>query len=133
MMLKRGLLLSLATFALAASAGVASADATASGTTTGSGGILSGNAIPISINIPINACGDAVGILGGTSASTGNSCVNTGGGLGASATGTATDDPGILSGNVIPIALNVPINACGDAVSILGVALSQANTCAITP
>jgi hypothetical protein len=128
---KRGLLISLATFALAASAGVASADATASGTTTGSGGILSGNSIPIAVNIPINACGDAVGILG-AAAATGNTCANAGGGA-ASATATSTDNPGILSGNAIPISLNIPINACGDAVGILGLGLSSANTCAITP
>jgi hypothetical protein len=124
---KRWLLLSLATFALAATANVASADATASATTTGDSGILSGNAIPIALNIPINACGDAVSILGGALAS-GNSCVNQGGGS-AGATATTTGDLGLLSGNAIPITVNAPINACGDAVSILGLSSASNNTC----
>ena len=127
MIAKRSLMLSLATFALAATANVASADDTASGTTTGNSGILSGNTIPIAVNVPINACGNAVSILGGALAG-GNNCVNQGGGS-ADATATTTGNQGLLSGNAIPIAVNAPINACGNAVSILGISLANNNTC----
>jgi hypothetical protein len=127
MIVKRWMMLSLAAFALVATANVASADATASGTTSGNSGILSGNAIPIALNIPINACGNALSLLGGALA-TGNSCVNPGSGS-ADATATTTGNEGLLSGNAIPIAVDAPINVCGNAVSILGISTATANTC----
>lgn len=131
MIVKRGLLLSIATSALLATASVASADTTASGTTTGNSGILAGNAIPIAVNIPINACGDAVSLLGSATADN-NSCANGGGGGGnTNAAASTTDNHGLLSGNAIPIAVNAPINACGDAVAILGISLAGNNTCQI--
>lgn len=38
----------------------------------------------------------------------------------ASATGTATNSPGVLSGNVVQVPVSVPINICGNTVSVIG-------------
>lgn len=40
---------------------------------------------------------------------------------GAVANGAAIGSPGFLSGNVIQVPINIPINVCGDTISILGV------------
>ncbi|NUR59734.1 MAG: chaplin [Catenulispora sp.] len=72
----------LATFALVAAsvtgvAATASADngAAAVGTAVGSPGILSGNAIPIAINIPIAICGNTVDIIAALDPAIGNVCI----------------------------------------------------------
>jgi hypothetical protein len=45
-------------------------------------------------------------------------------------TGTATDSPGVLSGDVIQIPVTVPVNACGDTIDIIGLLNPAAgNTC----
>jgi hypothetical protein len=52
-------------------------------------------------------------------------------GGGASAEGKAVGSPGVLSGNVIQVPLDIPINACGNSVNIL-IALANpaiGNTC----
>ena len=36
------------------------------------------------------------------------------------AAGTAIGSPGVLSGNVIEIPVNVPIDLCGDSVNVIG-------------
>ena len=38
---------------------------------------------------------------------------------GAGAIGSAFGSPGLLSGNVIQIPLNIPINVCGNDISVL--------------
>ncbi|WP_431045205.1 chaplin [Streptomyces sp. P1-3] len=40
-------------------------------------------------------------------------------GKGASASGVAVGSPGFLSGNVIQVPINVPINACGNQVPVI--------------
>lgn len=51
-------------------------------------------------------------------------------GGGANATGAAIGSPGVLSGNVIQIPINIPINICGNSINVFG-ALNPAfgNTC----
>lgn len=48
----------------------------------------------------------------------------------AGAWGAAIGSPGVLSGNVIQIPINAPINACGNTVNVIGL-LNPAfgNTC----
>ncbi|MFI2372564.1 chaplin [Streptomyces sp. NPDC018833] len=45
--------------------------------------------------------------------------------------GTATDSPGVLSGNVVQAPVHVPLNLCGNTVDVIGL-LNPAfgNTCA---
>jgi hypothetical protein len=49
---------------------------------------------------------------------------------GAGAEGAAVGSPGVLSGNVIQVPVNIPINLCGDTVNVIGL-LNPAfgNTC----
>ncbi|MFF7442098.1 chaplin [Streptomyces sp. NPDC008122] len=48
----------------------------------------------------------------------------------AGAQGVAAGSPGVLSGNLIQVPIHIPINACGNTVSIIGL-LNPAfgNTC----
>ncbi|WP_327428832.1 MULTISPECIES: chaplin [unclassified Streptomyces] len=48
----------------------------------------------------------------------------------AGAQGQAVDSPGVVSGNVVQVPINVPVNVCGNAVSVIGL-LNPAfgNTC----
>lgn len=49
---------------------------------------------------------------------------------GAGAIGGASDSPGLLSGNVIQVPINLPVNVCGNDVSILAALTGAAgNTC----
>ncbi|MYS24096.1 MULTISPECIES: chaplin [unclassified Streptomyces] len=47
------------------------------------------------------------------------------------ATGAALGSPGVLSGNVIQLPINIPVNLCGDSIDVIGL-LNPAfgNTCA---
>ncbi|MFF7237225.1 chaplin [Streptomyces collinus] len=38
----------------------------------------------------------------------------------AGAQGAAVNSPGVLSGNVVQVPLNVPVNVCGDTVDVIG-------------
>jgi hypothetical protein len=51
----------------------------------------------------------------------------------AGAAGAAVNSPGFLSGNVVQIPIHVPINLCGNTVSVIGL-LNPAygNTCSNT-
>lgn len=46
------------------------------------------------------------------------------------AQGAATNSPGVLSGNVVQVPIDVPINVCGNSINVIGV-LNPAfgNTC----
>lgn len=48
----------------------------ASGTATGSGGLLSGNVVQVPVDIPVNACGNTVNVIGLLNPAAGNVCVN---------------------------------------------------------
>ncbi|MFJ6700937.1 chaplin [Streptomyces sp. NPDC091272] len=38
----------------------------------------------------------------------------------AGAEGAAVNSPGVLSGNVVQVPINVPVNICGNSVSVIG-------------
>ncbi|WP_405751425.1 chaplin [Streptomyces sp. NBC_00012] len=46
------------------------------GTATGSGGLLSGNLVQAPVDIPVNACGNSVNVVGVLNPAAGNVCVN---------------------------------------------------------
>ncbi|MGW6972671.1 chaplin [Streptomyces sp. NPDC054952] len=48
----------------------------------------------------------------------------------AEASGAAVGSPGVLSGNLIQVPIHIPVNACGNSVSVIGL-LNPAfgNTC----
>ncbi|WP_069814260.1 chaplin [Streptomyces sp. TP-A0874] len=47
---------------------------------------------------------------------------------GATAEGIAAHSPGFLSGNLIQVPVNVPINVCGNTVTVLGLLNGSAGT-----
>ncbi|MFD7878846.1 chaplin [Streptomyces sp. NPDC059766] len=38
----------------------------------------------------------------------------------ADADGMAVGSPGVLSGNVIEVPINIPVNLCGDSIDVIG-------------
>ncbi|GAA2588235.1 chaplin family protein [Actinomadura fulvescens] len=94
--------------------------------TSGRGGVLSGNQVIAPLNLPITACGNAVGLLGtGRAGCTAQIASSPGGGHKARTSGTG----GVLSGNQVIAPLNLPVTACGNAVAVLG---SGAASCNVT-
>ncbi|WP_197357285.1 chaplin, partial [Streptomyces clavuligerus] len=134
--------------ALALGGGYAHAGSGASGAAVGSPGVASGNAVQVPVSVPVNVCGNSVNVVGLLNPTFGNNCVNessgpaappvggpgqgpggTPGGLppvaeqggGAQATGVAANSPGVGSGNVVQVPVEVPVNACGNSVDAGGV------------
>ncbi|NUK74282.1 chaplin [Streptomyces lunaelactis] len=58
------------------SAAPAMADAGADAIATDSAGVLSGNVFQLPIHIPVNACGNTLGVIGLLSPAFGNACSN---------------------------------------------------------
>jgi len=58
------------------SGGAAVADSDATGAAVGSPGVLSGNVIEVPIDIPVNACGDTVDLIGLLNPTHGDTCMN---------------------------------------------------------
>ncbi|WP_031506145.1 chaplin [Streptomyces megasporus] len=61
---------------LVGSAGSSSAYDGAQGIAAGNPGVVSGNVIQVPINIPINACGNTVDVIGVLNPAFGNVCIN---------------------------------------------------------
>ncbi|OAH12594.1 chaplin [Streptomyces jeddahensis] len=106
-----------------ASVGAAYADAGANGSTTGSPGVISGNTVQIPVHVPLNVCGNTVNVVGVLNPAADNACTNGAdqSGDGASAVGQAQDSPGVVSGNVVQVPIDVPVNASGNSVNVVGV------------
>ncbi|MER7309338.1 chaplin [Streptomyces griseoluteus] len=135
--------------AMPVSAAFAAGGATADGAAVGSPGVLSGNTVQAPVSVPLNACGNSVDVVGLLNPAFGNSCANTGsdsggavsnGGSGSNAGGSSTGgsqtgnvggggatahsvtqgSPGVLSGNDIQVPVDIPVNACGNSVDVVG-------------
>lgn len=92
--------------------------ASATATTTMSGGIGAGNTVQAVGNVPVNVCGNTVVGAGIKNLYKGSTCTNNTWGPGASATSTVEHSGGILAGNTVQGVVNVPINACGNVVGL---------------
>ncbi|HET6858293.1 MAG TPA: chaplin family protein [Streptomyces sp.] len=114
--------------------GNAYADAGAHGAASDSPGVLSGNSVQVPVHVPVNACGNTVNVVGLLNPAVGNRCANVsdgsghgkphgkprGGGGGATAEGRTSNSPGVASGNHVQVPIDVPVNACGNSVTIGG-------------
>ncbi|MER7843312.1 chaplin [Kitasatospora sp. NPDC096077] len=77
--LKKAAALSLAATGLVlGAAGGAFASSGAQGVAAGSPGVLSGNQIQIPVHIPVNVCGNSIGLISILNPAFGNSCANVG-------------------------------------------------------
>ncbi|MFD8707651.1 chaplin [Kitasatospora sp. NPDC059648] len=147
---KKGILTAVATGSvLASTAGYAYAAAEAQGGAAGSPGVASGNSVQVPVEVPINACGNTVDVVGVLNPAYGNRCANVDAGRhtapkpghtgrpggsdssgtgasrgpsasGASASGTTAGSPGVVSGNSVQAPVHVPVNACGNSVNVVG-------------
>ncbi|MFJ9772045.1 chaplin [Kitasatospora sp. NPDC101157] len=78
---KKGILTAVATGSvLASTAGYAYAAAEAQGGAVGSPGVASGNSVQVPVEVPINACGNTVDVVGALNPAYGNRCANVSGG-----------------------------------------------------
>jgi len=129
---KRGLALAAATSGLVlGTAGIAAADATASGEASHSAGVIAGNVANVPVAVPVNACGDQVLVVALKNADMGSMCT-IGAGQGATATGSSEHSGGIGSGNVANAAVAVPVNGCGVQVGVIALKnLDKPTTCTI--
>lgn len=148
---KKGLLtVAAASGVLAVTGGYAHADTGAEGVAAHSPGVASGNTVQVPVHAPVNVCGNTVNVVGLLNSASGNTCINGGGhfhrgheghkghgskghegregheghghGTGvALAAGKAEHSPGIVSGNVVQVPVSVPVNDCGNNVSVVGV------------
>ncbi|HLL35263.1 MAG TPA: chaplin [Streptomyces sp.] len=154
---RKGLMtVAAATGVIAAAGGQAHAhSAGASGSATGSPGVLSGNTVQAPVHAPVNVCGNTVNVVGVLNPAAGNSCGNhshghsghgesgaygdssgtggsgAGGSGGAQASGYTSDSPGVASGNHVQAPVHAPVNVCGNSVDIIGVGnAAMGNDCA---
>jgi len=131
--------------ALAATGGLAHADAGAAGTAADSPGVVAGNVIEVPVHLPVNLCGDTVNVIGVLDPALGNKCGNVSSGdstaksrsgakthgAGSVATGHTGGSPGVGSGNLVQAPVDIPANVCGlgvDAAALLNPTLG--NKCA---
>ncbi|MEV0660525.1 chaplin family protein [Actinomadura luteofluorescens] len=108
----------------AASRGGARVDQGGSGggqRTSGKRGVASGNQVNAPISVPVNACGNAVAVVGGAQAGCEGGAKVKGSGNGGQTT-DGTD--GVLAGNQVKAPVSAPVNACGNAVAVVGGALA---------
>ncbi|MFG2647714.1 chaplin family protein [Streptomyces sp. NPDC048436] len=128
---RKGLItVAAATGVLAISGGYAHADSGAAGSASDSPGVLSGNSVQLPVDAPVNVCGNTVNVVGVLNPAAGNSCANTSGkggsghgkpsGGGSTAHGHTGDSPGVASGNDVQLPVDVPVNVCGNSVTIGG-------------
>lgn len=75
---KSFVLVAAAAAVVLAGAGAAGASSVAEGAAVGSPGVLSGNVVQIPVHVPVNLCGNSVGIISLLNPSFGNTCVNAG-------------------------------------------------------
>ncbi|WP_318219380.1 chaplin [Streptomyces sp. SCL15-6] len=135
--------LSRGVFAAAAATGILSlsgtpalADSIAVGASDDASGLLSGNNVQAPIDVPVNVCGNTVGVLAAFNDAYGNTCGNvshagrSGSADGARAVGNTEEASGIASGNSVQAPIHVPVNVCGNTVDALA-ALNDAygNAC----
>lgn len=74
---KKGILTAVATGSvLASTAGYAYAGAEAQGVAAGSPGVASGNSVQVPVEVPVNACGNTVDVIGALNPAFGNRCAN---------------------------------------------------------
>jgi hypothetical protein len=99
----------------------------------GNDGVLNGTQVYVPIQIPINACGIGVGVLG-VGAGLSGGCFNGAIHDAESArtedtTQISKDNNGVGNGTQVYVPIQIPINACGIGVGVLGVGAGLSGGC----
>ena len=111
----------------------------------GNQGILNGTQVSAPIQVPVNLCGNGVGVIGvgiGVSGNCDNGAVKGSGAHAESAHATEDADlaqgaggqtsagnDGILNGTQVYAPIQVPVNVCGNGVGVIGVGLGVSGNC----
>lgn len=86
--------------------------------TSGKGSVGGGNQVHAPVSLPVNACGNAVALIGKADAGCkGGSSVVNGGGSGGQKT---SGEHSVLGGNQVNAPISAPVDVCGNAVAIIG-------------
>ena len=75
-MIKLGLTAAAAGIAVLGTAGMAAADTDPFGVAQNSPGVVSGNVLQVPVEVPVNACGNTVNVIGLLNPAFGNGCAN---------------------------------------------------------
>ncbi|MEV7008409.1 chaplin family protein [Streptosporangium sp. NPDC051022] len=95
------------------------------GRTSGNGSVLGGNQVNAPIDLPVNACGNGLAVLGGSEAGCkGGASVRRSGSGGGSGGNRTSGDHSVLGGNQVNAPIKAPINLCGNAAAIFGGAVA---------
>ncbi|MGO4301946.1 chaplin family protein [Leifsonia sp. RAF41] len=86
-------------------------------------GVLSGDQAVVDVSVPVQVAGNAISVLG-DSGSSGSEASAPAAGSGAGTSTTSSGADGIASGIQAPVAVDVPVTAGGNAISVLGDASS---------
>ncbi|MGH3239966.1 MAG: chaplin family protein [Spirillospora sp.] len=90
-------------------------------TTSGVGGVASGNQVDAPVSAPVNVCGNGAGVLGHADAGCdGGAKVEDIGTYGRLTDGTG----GVVAGNQVNAPVAIPANVCGNAVAVIGYAMA---------
>lgn len=91
--------------------------------TSGTGSVGGGNQVTAPIKAPVNACGNAVAVLGVSAAHCKGGAKAAGGGAGAGGHRTSGRHS-ILGGNQVFLPITAPVNVCGNSAAVLGEAVA---------
>ncbi|MEV4088638.1 chaplin family protein, partial [Nonomuraea fuscirosea] len=83
--------------------------------TSGNGSVGGGNQVNAPISVPINACGNAVSLIGKSDAGCKGGATVRNQGKGGAGGNRTSGDGSVLGGNQITAPISAPINACGNA------------------
>ncbi|MFI7633934.1 chaplin family protein [Nonomuraea sp. NPDC049400] len=88
--------------------------------TSGDGSVLGGNQVNAPISAPINACGNAVSLIGKSDAGCKGGTTVRNQGKGGAGGNRTSGDGSVLGGNQVTAPISAPLNVCGNAVAIFG-------------
>lgn len=87
----------------------------------GDGGVLSGNQVKAPVSVPVNACGNAIAVLGQAAAACkGHASVHP-----DSGDSRTSGNGSVGGGNQVHAPVSAPVNVCGNAVAVAGQASAK--------
>jgi hypothetical protein len=110
----------------------------------GNDGVLNGTQVAVPIQVPVNVCGNGVGVIGvgvGVSGLCANGAAHDIGddddrrkgkkesARTEDATQISGDNDGVLNGTQVYVPIQVPINVCGNGVGVIGVGVGISGAC----